>query len=71
MHTAFQVIPYKSGSSRLRPALVKAFLPNTTLSRASEPLASDKQFPTLEEIGVDLVYHIESGGPDLRDLRGV
>lgn len=36
-----------------------------------EPRALDKQFPTLEEIGIDPVHHIESGGPDLRDLRGV
>lgn len=35
------------------------------------PLLFEEQFPTLPELGVDKQYHIDSGGPDLSDLRGV
>lgn len=35
------------------------------------PLLFEEQFPTLPELGVDKQYHIDSGGQDLSDLRGV
>lgn len=34
------------------------------------PIAPER-LPTLGDLGIDLCYHIESGGPDLSDLRGV
>jgi hypothetical protein len=67
-------LPYESLSKLfLTPRALKELNRQTPKLAFSshKPLALDGRFPVLEELGVDRVEHLISGGPDLSDLRGV